>query len=386
MACIWKHPKSKYWIARFLSADGEYKNRSTKETDSKKARKTAEDWEKVERVARRGVLVEAQAREVLNEILERATGDRLQTHSCREWLEEWVKGKQGTTAAKTMLKYSQVARDFLKYLGKRADLPLTAISIQDFRSYRDKLAEGGRSPQTVNQLLHKTLTIPFNKARRFGLIPMNPLVAVESLTEDPGERDIFTTEQIASLLEVARDDWRGVILAGFYTGLRLIDITNLKWSNIDVATGCITLYAQKSKRTKRKIIIPIHDDLADWLSSRPSSDVDGSIFLRSPGRPLAEAAAFRGSSGRSWKKPELRDGSFDTARAPADVSKASPFTACATLSTVRSQTQGSARSCARRSPDMLPQEIMSATPTGRSAFCEPRLNRSAYQVVGLVEV
>jgi hypothetical protein len=101
MACIWKHPKSKYWISRFLSADGEYKNRSTKETDSKKARKTAEDWEKVERMARRGVLVEAQAREVLNEILERTTGDQLQTHSCREWLEEWVKGKQVATAAKT---------------------------------------------------------------------------------------------------------------------------------------------------------------------------------------------------------------------------------------------------------------------------------------------
>lgn len=293
MACIWKHPKSKYWIARFLSADGEYKNRSTKETDSKKARKTAEDWEKVERLARRGVLVEAQAREVLNEILERTTGDRLQIHSCREWLEEWVKGKQGTTAAKTMLKYSQVARDFLEYLGKRADLPLTAISIQDFRSYRDKLAEGGRSPQTVNQLLHKTLTIPFNKARRLGLIPMNPLVAVESLTEDPGERDIFTTDQIVSLLEVARDDWRGAILAGFYTGLRLIDITNLKWSNIDVAAGCITLYAQKSKRTKRKIIIPIHDDLADWLSSRPSSDVDGFIFSSLAGK------AVGGSSGLS---------------------------------------------------------------------------------------
>ncbi len=192
-----------------------------------------------------------------------------------------------------MLKYSQVARDFLKYLGKRGDLPLTAISIQDFRSYRDKLAEGGRSPQKVNQLLHKTLTIPFNKARRFGLIPMNPLVAVESLTEDPGERDIFTTEQIASLLEVAQDDWRGVIRAGFCTGLRLIDITNLKWSNIDVAAGCITLYAQKSKRAKRKTIIPIHDSLADWLSSRPSSDVDGFIFHSLAGK------AVGGNSGLS---------------------------------------------------------------------------------------
>ena len=274
------------------------------------------------------------------------------------------------------MKYSQVARDFLKYLGKRADLPLTAISIQDFRSYRDKLAEGGRSPQTVNQLLHKTLTIPFNKARRFGLIPMNPLVAIESLSEDPGERDIFTIEQIGSLLEVARDDWRGVILAGFYTGLRLIDITNLKWSNIDVAAGCITLYAQKSKRKKRKIIIPIHDDLA--VGYRPDlramwTDLS---FPRSPERPLAEAVVFRGSSGRSWKKPELRDGSSGTARGPADVSKASPFTACAILSTVRSQTQGSARSCASRSPGILPHGIMSATPTGRSAFCEPRLNRS----------
>jgi len=331
MACIWKHPKSKYWIARFLSADGEYKNRSTKETDSKKARKTAEDWEKVERVARRGVLVEAQAREVLNEILERATGDRLQTHSCREWLEEWVKGKQGTTAAKTMLKYSQVARDFLKYLGKRGDLPLTAISIQDFRSYRDKLAEGGRSPQTVNQLLHKTLTIPFNKARRFGLIPMNPLVAVESLTEDPGERDIFTTEQIASLLEVARDDWRGVILAGFYTGLRLIDITNLKWSNIDVATGCITLYAQKSKRTKRKIIIPIHDDLADWLSS-PTFERCGRIYLslaRREGRwrkqrPFAAVQEDHGKSRNCGTGHSIRQGRRPTYRKPL-LSQLAPF-------------------------------------------------------------
>jgi hypothetical protein len=88
-------------------------NRSTKQTDSKKARKTAEDWEKVDRMARRGVLVEAQARQFLNEILQRATGDRLQAHSCREW----VKRQTGNNCAKTMLNYAQVTRDFLECLG-----------------------------------------------------------------------------------------------------------------------------------------------------------------------------------------------------------------------------------------------------------------------------
>lgn len=47
------------------------------------------------------------------------------------------------------------------------------------------------------------------------------------------EKDVFTPEQIGALVAEAQGDWKGAIIAGYYTGLRLKDVTELRWESVD---------------------------------------------------------------------------------------------------------------------------------------------------------
>ncbi|MDQ3622793.1 MAG: hypothetical protein M3463_09930 [Verrucomicrobiota bacterium] len=48
------------------------------------------------------------------------------------------------------------------------------------------------------------------------------------------EKDVFTPEQIGALVGAAEGDWKGAILVGFYSGLRLRDVTELRWDAVDL--------------------------------------------------------------------------------------------------------------------------------------------------------
>ena len=66
------------------------------------------------------------------------------------------------------------------------------------------------------------------------MITGNVAEAVDLLEEDPDKRLPFSVEQVRALLEVADTEWRGLILLGFYAGMRLGDAARLTWGNIDL--------------------------------------------------------------------------------------------------------------------------------------------------------
>ncbi len=268
MASLHKDPrgKSRFWYAAFYGPDGRRKFKSTKATDRKLAMQIALEWEKAADAGRNNRLVESQVRRVLSEILEQATGSPLHFHTCRAWLDEWLAGKTGATSDRTFLKYSQVTKDFLEHLGSRADLPLNAISVADIRGFRDSLRKTGISPSTINQTVRKVLSTPFMAALRLGYIPVNPCAGVEALKDGADtEKDVFTPEQVAALCRCAEGDWKGVILAGYFTGLRLGDITELEWQAVDLAAGLLRV---KTNKTGKTVVIPLAPELADWLGSQ----------------------------------------------------------------------------------------------------------------------
>jgi integrase len=213
-------------------------------------------------MARAGEITEAQLRKVLSSTLQRVTGKAIHAPTIAEWLNDWIKAREGTAAPSTLRKYRQVVGDFLRHLERRADSKLEAITPADFVSFRDFLLEGGRTPQTVNQLVRKVLAAPFTLAVKLGQIPANPLVAIAPLRTIAAQKGVFTSEQVAALVAAAEGDWKGVILAGYYTGARLQDVTNLQWSSVDLDQRMITFRAQK---TGTKILVTIHSDLEDYL-------------------------------------------------------------------------------------------------------------------------
>lgn len=271
MASVFKIPRSPYWFAAFRGAHNERCQRTTKRRKRSEANAIALQWERAATLGRSGALTEATCRKVLGEILEITTGEQLHFKTAQAWFEEWVAGKKGATADKTIEKYEQVTRDFLKHLGPRAKLTLAAITPQDVRSFRDALAKGGRSASTVNQIVRKVLATPFTAAMRLGYITVHPCAGIDALLDDSeGERDTFTPEQIRKLIEAAESDWKGAILCGYFTGLRLRDVAELKWEAVDFEAGVLRIKPRKARKNgkNKEILLPLHEEFTTWLKKQ----------------------------------------------------------------------------------------------------------------------
>ena len=261
--------------------------------------------ERTEGMAARGTLTETRARELIGEILERTTGETVAFFTAEGWLQHWLRGKEIAKAAGTFVKYSHMAESFIAHLGARAKLNIAAVGPNDIASFRDAQIASGKSANTVRFTVRK-LSIPFNAARRQGLITVNPVEAVElpatAKGEDGGEttRDAFTPEQVEALLHaaIAREhgrpvfeagaEWRGAILFAYFTGARLNDVANITWNGIDLPAHTITF---RAKKTGRLVTVPMHAELESYLLSLSAPD-SGKAFV-------FPKLAGRGTGGRS---------------------------------------------------------------------------------------
>jgi integrase len=207
---------------------------------------------------------------VLSEIHERANGERVNFASLADYMDRWLASKGLTAAKSTARRYSDVVKAFLARVGTKAARSLSGVTARDVEAFRDAELKAGKSNKTANMAV-KTLRIPFNLARRQGLIISNPAEAVDMLPENSVVRETFTREQIAELLKVADVEWRGMILLGACHGLRIGDAARLSWGNVDMERRSIRFYPQKDRKAGKRteLEIPLHADVEDYLLSLP---------------------------------------------------------------------------------------------------------------------
>ena len=151
------------------------------------------------------------------------------------------------------------------------------------------------SANSVNVAM-KVLRSAMAQAVRDGLIDHNEAARVSLLKrEDKFQRRPFTLGELKRILEVANDEWRGLILFGLYTGQRLGDLTSLTWQNLDVQRRELRLFTEK---TNRRQIIPLAKQLLQYIETLPAGDNP-----KAPLFPKAYIAASDGtSSGRNSKQ------------------------------------------------------------------------------------
>jgi integrase len=283
MASIHKKFKSPYWYCEYRSADGRWLKKSTKLTDRDQARKWCDALQEAEDRIRRGSASEAQLRSIISASMAKITGRELTMPTTRKWLEEWFAAKQGANAAATLRKYKGAINGFLGFLGRKADGRLEAVTRGDIIEFRKLLREQGKSPKTVNQTL-VTIAAPLTLAFKQGLILLDPTAGIpRSIDKAKKRRQPFTVEDVRRLLAVAEGDWKGAILAGYSTGMRLGDVTNLDWENIDLDNSVIAFHQRKTQSADdEKTIVGLHPDFEEWLADRKNPR--GPIFPTLAGR------------------------------------------------------------------------------------------------------
>lgn len=276
MASVHHRPRSPYFFAAFRGSDGRLVLRSTKQTDRAPALAVALEFERAAKLAKRGELVESQARDILADIMKRAdTGETLRSVSIEAHFRAWLATKEARKSAGTAERYGGVVDGFLASLGKRASKPLTALVAKDVDTFLDARLKQGVSPSTAC-LDVRIIRTALNAARRKGLIPTNPAEAVELPDVESVERGTFTPAEVRMLADTAKGEWKTLILLAYFTGARLGDCCRVGWEDVDLVGGSL---AYTQAKTGLKLTVPLHTDLLAHLETLAGTDKPAPFVL-----------------------------------------------------------------------------------------------------------
>jgi integrase len=249
--------------------------RSTKTCDKKQALEICRAWHKAALKARNGKLSVDAAREVIargvSDVFTAGNVESLPSASIKSWCETWLQAKAIEAGQSTHDRYAGIVERFTSFLneakGKRDISTLQASDIARFRDHEAK----ERSRATAN-LSVKVLRVCLGEAVRQGLLAVNPAVRVKLLkSTKESRRRAFTLSEIKRVLKACEHDveWRGLVLFGLYLGQRLGDLARLTWRAVNLETGEI---AFTTRKTGRRIVLPLVQPLIDYLTALPASD------------------------------------------------------------------------------------------------------------------
>jgi integrase len=254
--------------------------RSTKTRDKKQALEICRAWHKAALKARSGKLSVDAAREVIaqgvSDVFTAANVESLPSASIKAWCETWLQAKSIEAEQSTHDRYKRIVERFVEFLGVKSKRDLSTLQASDITRFRDHEAKE-RARATANLSL-KVLRVCFGEAVRQGLLTINLGARVKLLkSPDKSARRAFTLSEIKRILKACGEDqeWRGLILFGLYLGQRLGDLARLTWRAVNLEQGEIAFITRK---TGRRIVLPLVQPLGDYLAWLPASD-DANAFI-----------------------------------------------------------------------------------------------------------
>ena len=164
-----------------------------------------------------------------------------------------------------------IIESFIDYLASRHIARIEDVTPSDIVSYltgfSGRLAAGSITKYKV------TIGSAFRAAVNDGLITRNPCALAKlpaSLAAPHMERKAFTLEEINALILAMPDPWPSVIRLTYLAGgLRLGDVCLLRWDCIDLDAGEMVILPRKTRKTGKRLQIPITPALREVLESLP---------------------------------------------------------------------------------------------------------------------
>lgn len=212
--------------------------------------------------------------------------------SVNKYLTSWLDARKNKRGA---LERDGVAvRRFLDFLGEGRDMILSAVSKGMAMDFVQREMERV-SPGTVIRYV-ATLSGAFNAALDRELIPRNPFRGVKPTKaehdSEKQERAAFSMDEVKTILDRFPGEWPDMVRVCLYTGgQRLGDIATMKWEQINMDGGLISMRTEKTKRRMNK---PLIAPLKKILERRMEGRINEFVF------PLAAMKHAQGG-GKSGK-------------------------------------------------------------------------------------
>jgi len=189
------------------------------------------------------------------------------------------------------IKFSEISKEFLKKYSKvnkrswkRDQLSIShldkffghkfiyEIKEKDIEEYKKERLLTGIKHSTLNRELACLKTI-LNKSREWGYIEQIPKI---KLFKENNQRVRYLTEEEEErLLKITSEPLKSMVIISMHTGMRLGEILNLKWRDIDLKEGIIIIQDSKSKE---KGIVFMNQTIKDVFISLLSSKSKEYVF------------------------------------------------------------------------------------------------------------
>ncbi len=195
-----------------------------------------------------------------------------------EYVEQYLSYSRSNKSKKTVGLDTMALRKMKEFTG---NVPIDSISTEQLERLKSKLLTE-YSPTSVNMII-RSLRAAFAKALLWNFIDSNPMKVVDYVRIPDEEGPFMTKEDIEKLRGVMKPGlYCDLIETALYTGMRVGEIVNLKWSDIDFINLKIRVRNTDSFSTKsgKERTVPLHPRLADILSLRSQVDHLPFVFMR----------------------------------------------------------------------------------------------------------
>ncbi|MBP7830736.1 MAG: tyrosine-type recombinase/integrase [Kiritimatiellae bacterium] len=262
---------SKYWYASFM-VRGRRRIISTKVEVMGKPRSRAFVLSKgraqtVEKQLRAEAQEKAGAEKMIERLVEIKTDERYSSMPLSGLAEAWATLPRKRKPSDLFVRYGRgLLNSFVTFLHGRypSDKEMTDVSAAHVQAFMDSEEKRGVSARTWNRAKGLLRSVFFHLEpgaeayRKY-------LAKTPDKVEDIVHRQPFTPEEIAAILEAAKDDdlMRPLIVTALCTAMRRGDCALLKWSSVDLKGGFLTV---KTSKTGDTVEIPIMPLLRDELS------------------------------------------------------------------------------------------------------------------------
>ncbi len=291
---VFKRPQGRGWLARFADPSGG---------------RTASGRPKV---ITRSVASKAEGDKLLKEvrqaILRGSFAPKPEVPTCDVSVLEAIDGHlaamegQGK-ARSTMALYSYSKKPLAKQgLGHKRVGDVTIADIEKYLAWRrvnvwQTTCRPGETPKAVRVKGSRAsastvardrelLSVAFNRLVRLGELSENVVAKVPKPKRRKRKRIVLAKEEVARLIECCGKHLQPVVLMLAYSGCRKGEALALRWRDVCLATGTISLYRDK---TGNADAIPLNPALAEELkrlrASRPTARPSDHVFLSRLGRP-----------------------------------------------------------------------------------------------------
>ena len=159
-----------------------------------------------------------------------------------KFLEDWLEAATPALSARTAISYAQVVRDHLT--PQIGGLRLSRLTPQRVQRMMGDLGRVGVTPQSV-AYARVVLRIALGRAVKWGLVGRNVAALVDPPKVEDRRIQPLTPDQAKRLLTSLQDDpMRLFVLLAVTTGLRLGELLGLRWEDIDLEAGTLTVARQ----------------------------------------------------------------------------------------------------------------------------------------------